>query len=56
MSAAFSIFGSQNSDQWEMKIFGPRGFERSYTLEGTAGQHDPHVIAAIVSRMVPGKS
>jgi hypothetical protein len=29
--------------------------ERSYTLEGAAGQHDPHVIAAIVSRMVPGR-
>ena len=50
-----SIFGSQDSDQWEMKIFGPNGFERSYTLEGSAGQHDPHVIAAIVSRMVPRK-
>src|SRR5215510_13847104 len=50
-----SILGSQDSDQWEMKIFGPNGFERSYTLEGTAGQHDPHVIAAIASRMVPGR-
>ena len=49
------IVGSQDSDQWELKIFGPNAFERSYTLEGTAGQHDPHVIAAIVSRMVPGK-
>jgi hypothetical protein len=29
---------------------------RTYTLEGTAGQHDAYVIAAIVSRMVPGKS
>jgi hypothetical protein len=48
-----SIMGSQDSDQWEMKIFGPNGFERSYDLEGSAGQHDPHVIAAIVSRMVP---
>jgi hypothetical protein len=47
-----SILGSQDSDQWELKIFGSNGFERSYTLEGTAGQHDPHVIAAIVSRMV----
>jgi hypothetical protein len=28
---------------------------RTYTLEGTAGQHDPYVIAAIVSWMVPGK-
>ncbi len=47
------IVGSQDSDQGELKIFGANAFERSYTLEGTAGQHDPHVIAAIVSRMVP---
>jgi hypothetical protein len=51
-----SINGSQDSDQWELKIFGANGFERSYTLEGAAGQHDPHVIAAIVLRMVPGRS
>jgi hypothetical protein len=24
-----------------MKIFGPNAFERSYTLEGTAGEHRP---------------
>ena len=47
------VVGSQDSDQWELKIFGPNGFERSYPLDGSAGQHDPHVIAAIVSRMVP---
>jgi hypothetical protein len=50
------IVGSQDSDQWELKIFEPNAFERSYTLEGTAGQHHPHVIAAIVTRMVPGRS
>jgi hypothetical protein len=48
-----SIIGSQASDRWEMNIHGPNGFERSYTLEGTAGQHEPGVIAAIVSKMVP---
>jgi len=31
----------------------PNGFERSYTLEGAAGEHEPRVIAAIVSKMVP---
>jgi len=49
------IIGSQESDRWDMRIFGPNGFERSYTLEGTAGEHEPHVIAAIVSRMVPSR-
>ena len=47
-----SIIGTQASDQWDLKIHGPNAFERSYTLEGTAGQHKPRVIASIVSRMV----
>ena len=51
-----SIVGSQENDSWEMQIHGPSGFERSYTLEGTAGEHQPRVIAAIVSKMVPGRS
>ena len=48
-----SILGSQANDRWEMKVFGPNAFERSYSLEGNAGEHEPHVIAGIVSRMVP---
>jgi len=39
-----------------MKITGPNGFERSYMLEGTAGEHEPHAIAAVVARMVAGRS
>lgn len=50
-----SIVGSQANDRWEMKIVGPNGFERSYTLEGSAGEHEPQVIANLVARMVPGK-
>lgn len=50
------IIGSQANDRWEMKITGPNGFERSYTLEGTAGEHEPHAIAAVVARMVAGRS
>ncbi len=34
-----SIVGSQANDRWEMKINGPNGFERSYTLEGSSGEH-----------------
>ena len=44
------------NDRWEMKITGPNAFERSYTLEGTLGQHEPPVVAAIVSRMIPTKT
>ena len=50
-----SLVGSQASDVWEMKILGPHEFERSYALEGSAGQHDPSVIGQILGRMLPGK-
>lgn len=49
------ILGSQGSDRWELKITGPSGFERSYTLEGSLGQHEPNAVAAIVTRMLPGR-
>jgi hypothetical protein len=51
-----TIIGTQESDRWEMKIYGPNAFERSYTLEGSAGEHEPRVIASLVMRMVPGRS
>jgi hypothetical protein len=38
-----SIIGSQANDRWEMKIAGPNAFERSYTLEGSSGEHEPQV-------------
>jgi hypothetical protein len=50
------ILGSQGTDRWEMKITGPNGFERSYTLEGTLGQHEANVVVAIISRMLPTKT
>jgi hypothetical protein len=36
-----------------MTILGPNGFERSYTLEGSAGHHEPGFIGSLVGRMVP---
>jgi len=47
------IVGSQANDRWEMKIIGPNAFERSYTLEGTAGEHRAEVIRAILGKMLP---
>jgi hypothetical protein len=47
-----SIIGSQANDRWEMKITGPNGFERTYTLEGTAGETEPQAIGRIVAKMV----
>lgn len=46
------IVGSQGSDRWEMKIFGPNAFERSYTLERSSGEHTPQRIAALINRIV----
>ncbi len=48
------ILGSQANDRWEMKITGPNVFERTYTLEGELGQHEPTAVGAIISRMLPG--
>jgi hypothetical protein len=50
------ILGSQGSDRWEMKMTGPNAFERSYTLEGALGQHEPNTVAAIVAKMLPSRS
>ena len=47
-----SIIGSLANDRWEMKIAGPNAFERTYTLEGSAGEHEPQVIGKLVARMV----
>ena len=48
-----SIVGSQVNDLWEMKIAGPNSFERSYTLDGAAGEHEPRIVGRIVARMAP---
>jgi len=50
------IVGSQANDRWEMKIMGPHGFERSYTLEGTSGEHRPEVIRLLLRKLVPPAS
>lgn len=51
-----AILGSKGSDRWEMKITGPNAFERSYTLEGALGQHEPATVAALVRRMLPNRT
>ena len=48
-----SIIGSQANDRWEMRITGPNAFERSYTLEVTAGEHRSEVIRIILGKVVP---
>jgi hypothetical protein len=48
-----SIMGSRANDRWELKITGPNAFERSYTLEASAGEHRPEAIRLILGKMVP---
>ena len=50
-----SIVGSRENDSWEMKVEGPSGFERSYTLVGSAGEHQPLVIGNVLMKLLPGK-
>ena len=50
-----TITGSQGNDRWDMKITGPSGFERSYALEGSAGEHRAEVIRIILGKMLPAK-
>ena len=48
-----SIAGSHASENWEMRIEGPNGFERSYTLAEAAGEHEPEAIRRLILQLVP---
>ena len=48
-----SIAGSRASENWEMRVEGPNGFERTYTLSGTTGEHRPDTIRWLVLQLVP---
>ena len=50
-----SIIGSRASDDWEMKVEGPSGFERMYTLSGSAGEHQPEVVRSVLSKLLSGR-
>jgi hypothetical protein len=50
-----SIIGSRGSDDWEMKVEGPRGFERIYTLNGSAGERQPEVIRSLLLKLLSGR-
>ena len=50
-----SIVGSRADDNWEMKVEGPAGFERSYTLVGGAGEHEPAAIGNLVVKLLPAR-
>jgi hypothetical protein len=51
-----TIAGSRASGNWEMRIEGPQGFERTYTLTSAAGEHEPEAIRRLIVRLVPVSS
>jgi phage tail sheath gpL-like len=51
-----TIAGSRASDNWEMRVEGPNGFERTYTLTSSAGEHEPEAIRRLITQMVPRSS
>jgi hypothetical protein len=51
-----SIAGSRASENWEMRVKGPNGFERSYTLAGSAGEREPEVIRRLILQLIPASS
>jgi len=48
-----SILGSHGSENWEMRVEGSSGFERSYTLAGAGGQHEPEAIRRLILQLIP---
>ena len=51
-----SIVGSRADDNWEMKVEGPQGFERSYTLVGAAGEHQHEAIRNVLIKLLPAST
>ncbi len=51
-----TILGSRANDCWEMKVEGPKGYERSYTLVGSAGEHQPQVVGNVLAKLVPAQT
>jgi hypothetical protein len=48
-----SIAGSRVAESWDLRVDGPNGFERSYTLSAAAGEHEPTAIRMLVLRLLP---
>jgi hypothetical protein len=47
------IAGSRANNNWEMKVEGPEGFECSYSLVGSAGEHQPVAIGNLLGKLLP---
>ena len=51
-----TITGSRANDKWEMRVEGPKGYERSYTLIGNAGKQQPEVVGNVLAKLLPPKT
>jgi len=51
-----AITGSRGGENWEMRVEGPNGFERSYTLTGAAGEHEADAIRRLILQLLPSDS
>ncbi len=47
------IAGSRASENWELRVEGLNGFERTYSLAGAAGEHQPEAIRKLILQLVP---
>ncbi len=47
-----SVAGSRETENWDLRVEGPNGFERTYTLSGAAGQHGPEAIRKMILQLV----
>ena len=50
-----SILGSRAKEEWDLKLEGPNGFERSYTLVGSRGEHEALAIGHLILKLLPSK-
>ena len=51
-----TIAGSRAHENWEMRVEGPNGFERIYTLTGASGEHEPEAIRRMIVQLLPRSS
>lgn len=49
------IAGSRASQNWEIRVEGPNAFERTYTLAGATGEHEPEAIRRLVLQLIPAR-
>jgi hypothetical protein len=51
-----SIAGSRANENWEMRVEGPNGLERSYTLAASSGEHEPEAVRRLILQLIPASS